>query len=459
MELLGTFLYLFPIIYVAFLLCRWVVRKRDQCCYMLHYECYKAPEDRKLDTEKCAAIVFRNKNLGLEQYRYLLKTIVNSGIGEGTYCPKNVIEGRENSATLADALLEMDEIVFETLDKLFNRSGVSPSEVDILIVNVSLLSTVPSLTSRIVNRYKMRDDIKVYNLTGMGCSASIIAIDLVRQLFRIHKNAYAIVVSTESMGPNWYCGKDRSFMLSNCLFRSGGCSMLFTNNRTLKHRALIKLKCLVRTHLGANDEAYKCCYQTEDAEGYPGFRLTKHLTKAAAQIFTKNLKVLVPKVLPLSELVRYLIVSRGWSKLRSVKLEEVGTGLNFKSGIQHFCIHPGGRAVIDGVGIGLRLSDYDLEPARMALYRWGNTSAAGFWYVLGYMEAKKRLKKGDKIMMISFGAGFKCNNCLWEVMRDLKDRNVWEDCIDDYPPKTLANPFTEKYGWINDETLGFVRIH
>ncbi|GFY82224.1 hypothetical protein Acr_02g0004640 [Actinidia rufa] len=80
--------------------------------------------------------------------------------------------------------------------------------------------------------------------------------------------------------------------------------MLFTNKRSLKHRAMFKLKCMLRTHIGSNNEAYECCMQVEDDLGYRGFRLTKSLTKAAAQAFTVNLRVLVPKVLPIWELLR-----------------------------------------------------------------------------------------------------------------------------------------------------------
>ncbi|KAJ4847138.1 3-ketoacyl-CoA synthase 19 [Turnera subulata] len=426
---------------------------------MLHYECYKAGEDRMLDTEFSGKLVMRNKNLGLEEYRFLLQTIVNAGIGEQTYGPKNVIEGREASATLQDAYSEVDGIVFDTLDKLFASTGISPSEIGILVVNVSLFSPAPSLTSRVVNRYKMKEDIKAFNLSGMGCSASLVAIDLVKHLFRTYRNSLAVVVSTESIGPNWYCGKERSMMLSNCLFRSGGCSMLLTNNRALKHRAIFKLNHLVRTHIGASDEAYGCCIQVEDSLGYPGFLLTRNLTKAAAKAFAMNLRVLVPKILPLWALLRYVLVSRPRrNKAKTAKLESVGAGLNLKAGVEHFCIHPGGKAVIDGVGKSLGLTDYDLEPAKMALHRFGNTSAGGLWYVLGYMEAKKRLKKGDRILMISFGGGFKCNNCVWEVMKDLEDANVWKDSIHNYPPNSTANPFLEKYSWVNDDYLSFVRL-
>ncbi|GAV77268.1 FAE1_CUT1_RppA domain-containing protein/ACP_syn_III_C domain-containing protein [Cephalotus follicularis] len=453
-------IYLLPLFYIIFYLIKMALQKRNEGCYMLHYECYKpTSEDRKLDTDTCAQVVFRNKKLGLEEYRFLLQTIVSSGIGEDTYGPKAVLEGREECPSLKDDLEELDDLIFDTLDNLFAKTNISPSAIDILVVNVSLSSPVPSLTSRVINRYKMRDDIKAYNFSGMGCSASLVAVDLAQHLFKSYNNSFAIVVSTESIGSHWYCGKERSMVLSNCLFRSGGCSMLLTNNRSLKHQALMKLNCLVRTHHGSSDEAYECCIQMEDELGYQGFRLTKYLTKAAAKAFTINLRVLVPKILPLTELLRYVIVSYGKKKVKNPALEAVGAGLNLKAAVEHFCIHPGGRAVIDGVGKSLGLTEYDLEPARMALHRFGNTSAGGLWYVLGYMEAKKRLKKGDRIIMISFGAGFKCNNCVWEVMRDLGDANVWDDCIDQYPPKKVVNPFLEKYSWINDEYLSFVKLH
>ncbi|CAB4270669.1 unnamed protein product [Prunus armeniaca] len=127
-------------------LCKCVLQRRDQPCYLLAYECYKAPDDMMLCTDSCVKIVTRNKNLGLEEFRFLLKTIVNSGIGEETYCPKNIIEGRENDATLVDELLEMDDVIFNTMDKLFAKfSTISPSQIDILVVNVSMFSHAPPL--------------------------------------------------------------------------------------------------------------------------------------------------------------------------------------------------------------------------------------------------------------------------------------------------------------------------
>ncbi|WOK98043.1 3-ketoacyl-CoA synthase 3-like [Canna indica] len=426
--------------------------QRNRNCYLLDYVCYKPSDDRKLPTDLCSEIILRNKRLSLPDYKFLLKVAVNSGFSEETYGPRPILEGREECVTLAECFEEFDDCTFATLDELFCRTGVSPAAVDLLIVNISLFAPCPSLTSRIIHRYKMREDIKTFNLSGMGCSASLIAVDLVKNVFMSgKKRMLAVVVSSESM-VHWYSGTDRSMMLSNCLFRSGGCSLMLTNDPSLKHRAKMKLKCLVRVHTGADDSAYSCAIQKEDDDGRLGVHLSKGLSKAAVRAFSANLRILAPKVLPLRELAICAFRElRQWGSRSTGK--KANAPVNLKSGIEHLCLHTGGTAVIHAVEKSFGLSKYDVEPAKMTLRRWGNTSASSVWYVLSYMEAKKRLKKKDRVLMINFGTGFKCNSCLWEVLRDMKDGGAWEHCIDYYPQQNLVNPFMEKFGWINDDNV------
>ncbi|KAL4332623.1 hypothetical protein GQ457_07G033920 [Hibiscus cannabinus] len=457
MELFSL-LFIIPVLYLFFILWKWVNDLRDQQCYILDYQCHKPSDDRMVGTEFCGEVIKRNKNLGLNEYKFLLKAIVSSGIGEQTYAPRIMFDGREECPKLEDGISEMEVFFYDSIGKVLSRAGISPQEIDVLVVNVSMLAAVPSLSSRIINHYKMRPDIKSFDLAGMGCSASLISLDIIRNVFKSYKNKFALLVTSESLSQNWYTGNDRSMILANCLFRSGGCAILLTNNKALKHQAMFKLKCLVRTHHGAKDESYGCCIQKEDDQGRMGFHLSKSLPKAATRSFADNLRVITPKILPVRELLRFMVVSvvKKW-KLRLGSAPKgapegpIKAGVKFKSGVDHFCIHTGGKAVIEGIGVSLDLSEYDLEPARMTLHRYGNTSASSLWYVLAYMEAKKRLKKGNRVLMISFGAGFKCNSCVWEVVRDLGDGNVWKDEIDSFPPKSLLNPFMAKYGWIQDE--------
>ncbi|RWW17578.1 hypothetical protein GW17_00018486 [Ensete ventricosum] len=428
-------------------------RRRNRNCYLLDYVCYKPSDDRKLSTELCSDVIARNKRLSVSDYKFLLKVVVNSGISEETYGPRSIIEGREECPTHDDCVDEVDDCMHRTLDELFLRTGISPIDVDVLVVNVSMFAPSPSLTSRIVNRYRMREDVNTFSLAGMGCSASPIAIDLVNNIFKTRKRTLAVVVTSESIAPNWYCGTDKSMMLGNCLFRSGGCSFMLTNDPSLKHRAKMSLKCLVRAHIGADDDAYSCAIQREDAEGRVGFHLSKSLPKAAVLAFAENLQRLAPKVLPVGELALYVLRGlrhRLWRSKEARTDAATAARVNFKSGVDHFCLHTGGAAVIDAVGRALGLTKYDVEPARMTLHRWGNTSVSSLWYVLGYMEAKKRLRRKDRVLMLSFGAGFKCNSCLWEVLRDLNDGGAWEDCIRAYPQQTLVNPFMEKFGWVKE---------
>ena len=89
---------------------------------------------------------------------------------------------------------------------------------------------------------------------------------------------------------------------------------------------------------------------------------------------------------------------------------------DFKRGVDHFCIHAGGRAVIDGIEKNLKLELFHTEPSRAALYNYGTTSSSSIWYELQYIQDQQKsnpLKKGDRIMQVAFGSGFKCTSGVW----------------------------------------------
>jgi 3-ketoacyl-CoA synthase len=350
-------------------------------------------------------VIQRNHPLGLPEYRFLLRVIVRSGIGEESYCPRNILEGREDTPTHQDALDEMDTFFDAAIAKLFLKTGCGPRDVDVLVVNVCMFSPVPSLASRIVSRFGMREDVAAFNLSGMGCSAGLISLDLARNALRTRPMSVALVVSSESIAPNWYTGTDRSMMLGNCLFRCGGSAALLTNDPSLGRRAKMALRHLVRENIAGDEEAHTCALQRDDGDGRVGISLSKALPKAAARALSLNLGRLAPRILPVSELARFAAGNMGKKLLSRGSAPKI----NFKTGVEHFCIHPGGTAVVEGVKVSLGLDADDVEPARMTLHRWGNTSASSLWYVLSYMEAKQRLKRGDRVLMLTFGSGFKCN--------------------------------------------------
>jgi len=271
----------------------------------------------------------------------------------------------------------------------------------------------------LINHFKMRSDIITYNLGGMGCSAGLLSISLVNELLQVHPNCRAVVVSMENITQNYYTGTNRSMFIPNALFKVGGAAILLSNRWADAKRAKYKLLHTVRTHLGAKDDAYQCVFQQEDPDGNVGVKLDKKLMLIAGEALKKNIEVLGTVALPLSEQLKYVWdkTRRGMSKKYAEKPSYVP---DFKKAFKHYCIHPGGRGVLDAMQDNLALTDDMMKPSRATLNYFGNTSSSGIWYELGWMESYGRVKKGDNVWQIGFGSGFKCNSAVWKAMRNTR---------------------------------------
>ncbi|KAA8530565.1 hypothetical protein F0562_005274 [Nyssa sinensis] len=363
---------------------------KPRSVYLVDYACYKPPVTFRVPFATFMEHSRFNLRDNPKSVDFQMRILERSGLGEETCLPpaSHYIPPKP---TMEASRGEAELVIFSAIDSLMKKTGIKPKDIDILIVNCSLFSPTPSLSAMVVNKYKLRSNIKSYNLSGMGCSAGLISIDLARDLLQVHPSSYALVVSTEIITPNYYQGNQRAMLLPNCLFRMGGAAILLSNKRRDRNRAKYRLVHVVRTHKGGDDKAYRCVYEEEDPQGKVGISLSKDLMIIAGEALKSNITTIGPLVLPASEQLLFLFTLIG-RKIFNPKWKPYIP--DFKQAFEHFCIHAGGRAVIDELQKNLQLSAEHVEASRMTLHRFGNTSSSSLWYEMSYIEAKGRMKKG-----------------------------------------------------------------
>ncbi|CAL5184377.1 unnamed protein product [Lathyrus oleraceus] len=426
--------HLFMVLLVTCLATFYFACRRKIHIYLIDFNCYCPPSSYRLPKA-----MFEENNVydEMEQEAVDFQSKINakSGFSDETSIPPSLAQIPKVKA-ISLALEEAETIMYTAVKDLLTKTNINPRSVDILITNSSIFCPTPSLSSMVVNKFMMRSNIMSFNLSGMGCSAGIIAVSLAKDLLRVHRNSIALIVSTETLSLNWYTGKVPSMLLTNCLFRMGGSAVLMSSRVQDKRKAKYELQHIVRTINAYDDQSYACVYQDMDSENKEGVSISKNIVNVCGDVLKKNIGSLGPLVLPWREQFLYVIsilCYKIWSKRTSIYTP------NFNRAFEHFCIHSGGRAVIQAIERNLKLKKQDVEPSKMSLYRFGNTSSASIWYELSYIEAKGRMKCGDRVWQIAFGSGFKCNSAVWKCLCDVKPDNTtaWRDTIHSYPVDIL----------------------
>ncbi|KAM7485267.1 hypothetical protein LguiA_001276 [Lonicera macranthoides] len=417
----STTLFLLAVIYI---------QKRPRNVYLVNFACYKPSDSLMCPIESYlgrASQIFNEEHVAFQK-----KIIERSGLGPKTYFPEAFF--RESAdPSFTDARKEVEMLAFGAIDELLAKTGVNAKDIGVLVVSSGIFCPTPSVSAMVVNHYKLRSNILSYNITGMGCSAGIISINLVRQLFQLHSNCYALVVCLDSTTQGWYIGSNRSMLVPNCIFRMGSAAILLSNRSSDRHRSKYKLVQIVGTHRGSDDKSYGAVSQGEDEDKRIGTTLSKDIMSVAGEALKTNISTLGPLVLPLSEQLLFFgsLIAK---KVFKMKIKSYIP--DFKLAFEHFCIHAGGKAVLDAIKKNLELTEWHMEPSRMTLYRFGNTSASSLWYNMAYTEGKGRVKRGNRIWLIGFGSGFKSYSAVWQALKNVdpaKEMNPWMDEINEFP--------------------------
>ncbi|MCO5571696.1 hypothetical protein L7F22_025443 [Adiantum nelumboides] len=417
-----------------------IVRRKRLPIFLVDYGCYKPPEFCRAPfstyLEHCNLMTnkFNHKSIEFQE-----KILARSGMSQLTALPR-AFHVLPPSITLENERAECEAVLFGAMDELLASVDVKPHEIGVIVTNCSVFSPTPSMTTMIVNKYKLPIDVKSFNLSGMGCSAGLLALDLAKRVLLAHPSKYALVLSTENLTRSLYYGNHRPMLVTNCLFRVGGSAVLLSNK--WKDRKISKYRILhtARSQMGAVDMCYTSVYQEEDSEGTIGVSLSKDLMHSAGLALQHNMKLLGPKILPIDEIFLY-IVNSFMIKL-SPKSQIKPYIPNFKRACDNICIHAGGKAVVRAMEQALKLPFELSEPSHMTLYRFGNLSSASVWYELAYEESKGRVKKGNRVWQIGLGSGFKCCSSYLKALKNIdlnSTSQCWADCIADMPVEVSAD--------------------
>jgi predicted naringenin-chalcone synthase len=74
--------------------------------------------------------------------------------------------------------------------------------------------------------------------------------------------------------------------------------------------------------------------------------------------------------------------------------------------IDWWAVHPGGTAVLERVGKELDLPEESLQFSHEILHEYGNMSSPSVLFVLQRLLERGRPSRGQKGLLLSFGAGF-----------------------------------------------------
>eukprot|EP00798_Chlamydomonas_sp_ICE-L_P032112 gene32112-16629_t len=130
---------------------------------------YKPPDEFKVIVEEAKEHGKHWPMYSEEMRDFMMRIFVKSGLSpHSTYLHPSVHPRFTKDPTngIDVALLEAEMVMGGALDKLLQRTGIKPSEIDILVTCCSIFCPTPSLASMLVNKFSMRSDVQSYHLGG-----------------------------------------------------------------------------------------------------------------------------------------------------------------------------------------------------------------------------------------------------------------------------------------------------
>lgn len=202
----------------------------------------------------------------------------------------------------------------------------------------------------------------------MGCYAAIHALKIADAFCKADKKANVLIVCTELCTLHFQKEHTIDNMTSSMLFADGAAAVLITGNEEIEGLTIDNFYSMVSLK-GKKDMAWELSSK--------GFLMT--LSSYVAGMIEEDFDVLVQDALTAANIS--------------------------KENITHWCIHPGGKRILEAVHKSLNFTNGQLQPSYDVLKEYGNMSSPTVLFVLEKIIAAFNKKEKNTIFGAAFGPG------------------------------------------------------
>lgn len=251
----------------------------------------------------------------------------------------------------------------ECLDKKNNGQKITH------LITVSCTGmTAPGLDLELLELLALPATTFRTSVNFMGCYAAIHALKIADAFCRADKNATVLIVCTELCTLHFQREPSVDNLTSSMLFADGAAALLVSGDNSAEGLSIDNFYSSVATK-GKNDMAWELSSS--------GFLMT--------------LSGYIPA-----------LIEEDFNELVTNALEEAKTT---KEEITHWCIHPGGKKILEAVHKSLGFTNGQLEPCYEVLKEYGNMSSPTILFVLEKIMDVLDKKEPCKIFGAAFGPG------------------------------------------------------
>lgn len=305
-------------------------------------------------------------------------------IGTGSYTPNKIVSNDDLAKIMETSdewiysrtgihnrhLVEQETTTYmasEAAKKAMEDAGVSPEEIDIIIVGtVSGDMCYPS-TACLVQAEIGAVNAVAYDISA-GCSGFLFSLNSAHAYIQAGMCKCALVIGAETLSKmmDW---SDRSTCV---LFGDGA-------GAAVVKAADTGIRSVTQHSDGASGDVLVCANRKSN-NPYVSNEIKLDYTKMEGQEVFKFAVKMVPKCV--QEVV-----------------EKAGLTIN---DVDYFLLHQANKRIIESVSKRLKVS---MDKFPMNIEQYGNTSAASIPILLDELNSKNTFQKGDIIVLSGFGAG------------------------------------------------------